>query len=100
MPVYHLGTAQLLTFSGPGKLSRKARASLGLLWGTAGLPLPRRSDIISLVGEPIPVVRHEDPSQELIDATHERFCAALVALFDQHKHLLGKEWEFKELQIV
>jgi hypothetical protein len=100
VPVYHLGTAQLLTFSGPGKLSRRARASLGLLWGTAGLPLPRRSDIISLVGEPIPVERDEDPSQELIDETHRRFCEALVRLFDQHKHLLGKEWEYKELQIV
>ena len=71
VPVYHLGTAQLLTFSGPGKLSRKARASLGLLWGTAGLPLPRRSDIISLVGEPIPVSKCEEPSQELIDETHQ-----------------------------
>ena len=39
-------------------------------------------------------------SQELIDETHRRFCEALVRLFDQHKHLLGKEWEYKELQIV
>ena len=55
-------------------------------------------DVVSALGRSPRVVKNK--RQELIDETHRRFCEALVRLFDQHKHLLGKEWEYKELQIV
>jgi len=100
VPVYHLGASQLLSFSGNGGLSRKWRLTVACYWGRAGLPLPRRHDIISLVGKPIPVVQCDAPDQAAIDALHARFTAALVSLFDQHKHLLGPEWVAKTLEVV
>ena len=54
MPVYHLGDSQLLDFWGFKWLSRKLRASLGVVWGRWGLPLPRQHDLIALVDYPIP----------------------------------------------
>lgn len=54
VPVYHLGQTQLLTFWGTEQISRKWRASVGLFWGAYGLPLPRKHQIITLVGPPIP----------------------------------------------
>ena len=54
VPVYHLGQTQLLTFWGTESMSRSWRMSVGLFWGAYGLPLPRKSQIISLVGAPIP----------------------------------------------
>ena len=54
VPVYHLGQTQLLTFWGTEEISRKWRASVGLFWGAYGLPLPRKHQIITLVGPPIP----------------------------------------------
>ena len=54
VPVYHLGQTQLLTFWGTEQISRKWRASVGLFWGAYGLPLPRKHQIITLAGPPIP----------------------------------------------
>ena len=53
MPVYHLGDSQLFNFWGFKWLSRKLRASLGVIWGRWGLPLPRQHDLIALVDYPI-----------------------------------------------
>ena len=37
---------------------------------------------------------------EAVDALHARLVAALTSLFDDHKHLLGPEWEAKTLTVV
>ena len=58
MPVYHLGDSQLFDFWGFKWLSRKLRASLGVIWGRWGLPLPRQHDLIALVDYPIPGTHH------------------------------------------
>ena len=47
----------MFDFHGSGQLSRRLRVSLGVFWGRWGLPLPRKTDIIALVGAPIPVVQ-------------------------------------------
>ena len=100
VPVYHLGSSQVLSFSGASELSRRMRLSVACYWGSWGLPLPRPHPIISLVGRPVPVAQCDDPSQAEVDALHARFTAALTALFDEHKHLLGPEWEAKALEVV
>ena len=64
VPVYHLGASQLLAFWGSERLSRRARVCCGLFFGRAGLPLPRRHDILTLVGAPVPGARRPlRPSQ-------------------------------------
>jgi len=66
----------MFEFWGSRTLSRRLRVSLGVFWGRWGLPLPRKTDIIALVGAPIPVVQ-VPPS-----ACHVTgFCDAWNALF-------------------
>lgn len=99
LPVYHMGASQLLRFVGLPRLSRRLRASVGLWCGIWGSPLPHRHDIITVVGEPVPVVQCDNPTQEQVDATHAAFCGAVQELFDAHKHLMPG-WETKKLRIV
>ena len=47
-----------------------------------------------------PVEQCDHPSAAAVDALHARLVAALTALFDDHKHLLGPEWEAKTLTVV
>ncbi|CAK0786261.1 hypothetical protein CVIRNUC_009474 [Coccomyxa viridis] len=100
VPVYHLGQTQLLTFWGTESISRSWRMSVGLFWGAYGLPLPRKSQIISLVGAPIPVQQVENPTQEQIDELHAKFTVALQKLFDNNKHVLGPLWAKKKLHVI
>ena len=46
------------------------------------------------------MVQCDAPSQAQVAETHARFVAALVALFDAHKHLMGPEWANRTLEIV
>lgn len=45
------------------------------------------------------VTKNLDPSPEQIQEVQEEVLAALVALFDQHKHLMPG-WEYKILEIA
>ena len=45
------------------------------------------------------VTKSLDPSPEEVDEVQEKLLAALVALFDEHKHLLPG-WENKTLEIA
>jgi hypothetical protein len=53
VPVYHLGSSQMLRCTGSSEWSRKMRASVCVFWGRWGLPLPYKHDIVSLVGTPL-----------------------------------------------
>ena len=58
---------QMFDFYGSGRWSRLLRVSLGVFWGRWCLPLPRKTDIIGLLGSPIRVTQvatfqaHPDP---------------------------------------
>uniref|UniRef100_A0A8R1UX50 Acyltransferase n=1 Tax=Pristionchus pacificus TaxID=54126 RepID=A0A8R1UX50_PRIPA len=56
-----------------------------------GLPglMPFQRPITSVIGAPIAVTRKEHPSEEEVDALHEKYCAALCELFENHKHRHG-----------
>ncbi|ELK15646.1 Acyl-CoA wax alcohol acyltransferase 1 [Pteropus alecto] len=54
-----------------------SRDSNGLL----PYPLP----IVTVVGEPLPLPKIENPSQEMVDKYHTLYMDALCKLFDQHK---------------
>ena len=100
LPVYHIGASQLLRFVGWPRLSRWLRATVGFWCGVWGSPLPHRHDVVTVVGEPIDVVQCDDPPPDQVEAVHAAFCEAMVALFDSHKHLLGREWEGKKMRII
>ncbi|KAI6227752.1 Acyltransferase [Aphelenchoides fujianensis] len=62
-----------------------------LFWGTSifggrfGL-LPQRNRLITVVGSPIHVPKTPEPTQEQVDGLHAKYVAALVDLFETHKH--------------
>lgn len=96
VPVYHFGNTQCLSF-GPKFLEpwgRKWRFSLGLLYGIAYLPIPRRVRLLMAVGAPVKVTKtcRSDPKfQDVVNDTHQRYMTALRALYDKNKALYG--WE-------
>ena len=96
VPVYHFGNTQCLSF-GPNFLEpwgRRWRFSLGLLYGIAYLPIPRRVRLLMVVGAPVTVVktpRSDSNFQSIVDDTHRRYMEALRALYDKHKGVYG--WE-------
>ena len=81
------------------KISRKLQASLFIYWGRFGLPIPHRTPITMLVGDPIEVPpggKVEKPSQADIDDMHERILAGIKDTFDTHKAALG--WAHKVMK--
>lgn len=94
VPVYHFGNTQCLSF-GPSFLERwgrRWRFSLGILYGIALLPIPRRVRLLMVVGSPVKVQKtsRNDPHfQSVVDSTHQAYMDALQALYDKHKGLYG-----------
>ena len=54
---------------------------------------------VSTVGEPIAVERNPSPTTDEIDALHQKYVKALVALFDEHKTKFGVD-EKQVLKII
>lgn len=60
------GQSQVLSF-GPSWLqgaSRKLRASIGIMYGVLGLPIPRPAPIYMVSGKPVPVPRGVDKADK------------------------------------
>lgn len=92
VPVYAFGHTQLHSVHpGPGgffmQLSRKLRICILLyfrgLWGT---PVPRPHPLHLAIGEPILLEQCENPTPDQVEQAHEKFMAALIALFEARKH--------------
>ncbi|XP_028923544.1 diacylglycerol O-acyltransferase 2-like protein 6 [Ornithorhynchus anatinus] len=64
-------------------------------WGL----LPFNRPITTVVGEPLPLPKVENPSQEMVDHYHGLYVAALRRLFDRHKAQYGDS-DAQELTIL
>ncbi|XP_049623281.1 diacylglycerol O-acyltransferase 2-like protein 6 [Suncus etruscus] len=60
----------------------------GLTQGSWGL-LPFNRPITTVVGEPMPMPRINDPDQKTVDKYHELYVSALKKLFNEHKVQYG-----------
>lgn len=104
VPAYSLGNTGVYTpvFDGFGvmeKLSRKLQVSVFLFYGRFGLPIPRRTNICLLLGEPIKPCKVEDnPPQSSVDEMHELLLARITELFDTHKAAVG--WGHRTMKFV
>jgi hypothetical protein len=86
---------------GAASLSRAVRAAIMVPVGVGGwLPIPRPAPITVAVGAPLRWPQQANPCHETVAAAHAEFVAALVKLFDEHKHLAGPEVAKQELKIV
>ena len=101
VPCYVLGANDLYDRTmGPtswaAQLSHHCHASLVFWRGRFGVPFgcfPKPVKLVVVVGPPLDAVaRVEQPTQEQIDALHQRFVTALKELYQRHKHRMGVEW--------
>lgn len=104
VPAYSLGNTGVYTplFDGFGvmeKLSRALQVSIFGFYGRFGLPIPRRTNISLLLGEPIKPSKVEDsPPQSTVDEMHELLLARITETFDTHKGACG--WGQRILKFV
>ena len=119
VPAYSLGnTAAFSAWFDPfgimEAVSRKLQASLFVYWGRFGLPIPRRTPITMLCGDPIEILPDlppgpdgkrpargqpvPNPTQEQIDEVHARLLDGIQRTFDAHKGALG--WGHKKMKFV
>lgn len=105
LPVYMFGVNQALDFGPPWlqRISRKMRASLGVIYGAWGLPIPRRVPIFMVTGRPMPVgppMRKDDPAfAARVDELHATFCAEIERLYYTHRSKYGHGFENRPLVI-
>jgi hypothetical protein len=105
LPVYIFGNSKVLSF-GPAWLqrwSRKLRASLGLMYGVWGLPIPRRLPIYMAVGKPVPVPRRarSDPDFEaVVEEVHGAVVEAMKTVYYTHRGHYGHGYETRPLRVV
>jgi len=88
VPGYLFGNTTVLTAltAGPlAALSRKLGVSVTLFWGRFLLPVPKRVKIMYARGKPLGLPHIDVPTPEEIDHWHEKYCEALVELFDRYK---------------
>ena len=64
------------------RLMRGAGAALVPIFGSYGLPLPRRLPITMVIGEPVLTKQNPNPSQEEIDAVHDAYVKKITQLFE------------------
>ncbi|KHJ89322.1 diacylglycerol acyltransferase [Oesophagostomum dentatum] len=102
VPMYNFGENDVYetVLSPRGTRMRKVQEFVKRVWGfcapltmgrgifnyTFGL-LPKRRPITTVIGAPIRVERVENPTREEIDRLHEKYCSALIDLFETHKGL-------------
>lgn len=82
-------------------VSRRLKAAFFIYWGRFNLPLgiPTRAPITLLIGELLdPGPPTPSPSQQQIDALHERLLASIERSFDTHKAAVG--WAHKRMKFV
>jgi len=100
VPMYAFGTNdifdQIATDDGwLGRISRKIRIAGTLFWGQYYLPIPYPVRITMVFGEPIFVditadtMKNENPSEEMIEDLHKRFCEGMHAIFEEYKEAAG-----------
>jgi len=104
IPAYSLGNTAAFSawFDRWGlmeRASRKLHASLFLYWGRFYLPIPHRTPITMLVGDPVLIPNKvENPTQAQIDQVHQLLLDRIEEVFDAHKGALG--WGHKKIKFV
>mmetsp|Transcript_22134 Transcript_22134/g.61235 ORF Transcript_22134/g.61235 Transcript_22134/m.61235 type:complete len:334 (-) Transcript_22134:512-1513(-) len=103
VPVYHFGNTSLLDIfpQSAEKFSRRMRAAIVLMYGSFGLPIPRKREVYMVTGKAVPV-RHLQPDhpeyEAEVDRVHKQVVDQLQDLYDRHKAEFG--WADRPLRIA
>ncbi|WIA37886.1 hypothetical protein OEZ86_014733 [Tetradesmus obliquus] len=105
LPVYMFGANQVLDFGPPWlqRLSRRMRASVGMIYGLWGLPVPRRLPIFKVTGLPMdvgPAMRKDHPDfAARVDELHAQFIEEIQRVYYTHRGKYGHGFENRPLVI-
>jgi hypothetical protein len=105
LPVYMFGANQVLDFGPPWlqRISRRMRASVGMIYGVWGLPIPRRLPIFKVTGKPLdvgPAMRKDHPDfAARVDEIHVQFIEEIQRIYYTHRGKYGHGFENRPLVI-
>lgn len=100
-PIYCFGATKLLRRLEVGwlaKMSRLLRISICIFYGGWGLPIPFRQRLRYVIGDAIEIPDSSGGLEDQVDIMHQRFCDALMKIFERHKVSYG--WGDKTLRIL
>jgi hypothetical protein len=104
LPVYMFGVSKMMAFGPPWLMSiaRRARMSIGVLYGAWGTPIPHRVPLRMAVGVPVdvgPAMQRTDPGfEERVEAVHAAFVEAIKKVYYTHREAYG--WGDRPLVVV
>lgn len=101
IPIYFIGNTcclSLLKSKFVSFISRKLKLSICLFWGRWGLPIPRPTKFVLVVGKRVVMPKAEHPSQEVVAEMHQRVTEACTETFNLGKRF-SEEYKDKELVI-
>jgi len=88
IPVYCFGNTlalEILQNKFLRTLSRKLGASITLMFGLWGLPIPRPCKLLVVRGSPLGLPQRDEPTQQEIDEWHQKYVDEVVKLFEKYK---------------
>ncbi|CAM9430838.1 unnamed protein product [Scytosiphon promiscuus] len=101
IPCYYFGNTTCLEIVRHPVLtsvSRKLGASITILWGRWGLPIPMPGKSLCVSGKPLGIPQRDFPSDEDVDKYHAVYVKEVKRLFDTYKVRLP-DYKDKELII-
>ncbi|CAB1107369.1 unnamed protein product [Ectocarpus sp. CCAP 1310/34] len=100
IPCYYFGNTtclEILRHPVLTSVSRKLGASITILWGRWGLPIPMPGKSLCVIGKPIGIPKKEFPSEEDVDKYHAVYVKEVKRIFDTYKTRLP---DYKDKKII
>lgn len=100
--MYFMGNTSVLSVLTGGALRRLARmtgVTLTWFWGWKGTLVPRPNKMLCILGKPlgVPATPIAEPTQEMIDALHDKYLAEVQRMFEAYKQY-NPDYEHKALK--
>jgi len=102
VPVFAFGASKMmrrLNVPGAEALSKLLRASVIVIYGRLGLPIPFRTRLWYVMGDPI-WPREGRDVEENVEEMHGAFCDEIYRVFNEYKGVYDDRWDDKELRVV
>ena len=91
IPLYMFGNTTVLTpcrWKVLENISRTLQASITYVWGTAGLPIPRKKTLCYVRGKMIVIPKIEEPTQADIDKWHAAYIAEVTRIYEKYSRVV------------
>jgi hypothetical protein len=100
VPVFAFGASKMmrrLNVPGAETLSKMLRASVIVIYGRLGLPIPFRTKLWYVMGDPI-WPNEGMVEEENVESMHSAFCEEIHRIFEENKGIYDESWEGKTVR--